>query len=197
MRKRRGGGGRRRRVPGPLSRSLVAMAILIGVGLPVGYYAYGLHVLQGVASLRAREMAHRMAAALQDAPQPGGAPASEIRSVLREFLALPHRDVTSVQLLDAAGQPITIPGSVPPAPHLWPRLPSLSGTAPILHQRRPIGKVEVQASQENLLREAFAFFVVCALTSISVVILTPPTLKRRSGSRTRTAFRQTPTPSEK
>ncbi len=177
-----------RRVPGRVSRGILAAAILIGVGLPGLYYAYGLHALRDLASLYAHELAHQVAAVLREAPQPGAAPAPEIRSVLHEFLALPHQNVTSVQLLDGAGRPISVRASVAPVHRVWPSLPSLIGTAPIMVQRQPVGKVEVRASQKNLLREACAFFVVCALASISIVILMPQPLKKRSRGRTRVAF---------
>ena len=176
-----------RRVPGQVSGGILAAAILIGVGLPGVYYAYGLHALRDLTSQHAHELAHQVAAVLREAPQPGAARASEIRSVLHEFLALPRQNVTSVQLLDGAGRPISVRTSVTPVHRIWPSFPSLIGTAPVMVQRQPVGKVEVRASQKNLLREACAFFVVCALASISIVILMPQPFKKRSRGRAQSA----------
>jgi hypothetical protein len=173
----------RHRVHGQLSGGILAAAILIGVGLPGVYYAYGLHALRDLASQCAHELAHQVAAVWREVPQPGVAPASEMRSVLHKFLALPHQNVASVQLLDDAGRSISVRTSVTRTHRIWPSLPSLIGTAPILVQRQPVGKVEVRASQQNLLREACAFFVVCALAGISIVILTPQPLRKRSRGR--------------
>ncbi len=190
MRRRRTTRGGTRRGPRRISRSILAVAILIGLGLPGAYYAYGLYALRDLASRYAHELAHRVAAVLREAPRPGGAPAVEIGTILREFLAVPHQNVTGVQFLDGAGRPFPLPESVASSRHGWPRLPFLAGTAPIMLQRQPVGKIEVKATQENLLREAFAFFVVCAFAGISIVILMVRPLKKRNRGRVGVALRR-------
>ncbi len=190
MRRRRTARNGTRRGPGRISRSILAVAILIGLGLPGAYYAYGLYALRDLASRYAHELAHRVAAVLREAPRPGGAPAIEIGTILGEFLAVPHQNVTSVQFLDGAGRPFPLPESAASSRRGWLRLPFLAGTAPIMLQRQTVGKIEVKATQENLLREAFAFFVLCAFAGISVVILMARPLKKRNRGRAGLALRR-------
>ncbi len=191
VRRQRGARIRGRRLPPRVPRGILAVALAIGLGLPGAYYAYGLRTLRDLVGLRAQELAHQLVAGLPKIPRPEGASPPAIHTILLDLRALPPQPGMRVQLLDQTGRPISPPGSVSPARRFWPSLPSLIGTAPIMLRRQPLGQVEVQASQENLLTEASAFFVVCALASISMVILLARSSKKRSGGRTRAALRQT------
>jgi len=169
MQKKTGTLGLSRHLAQRLYPLTLLIGILISVGVPATYYILESLGLQRVARLYAQDFARQLQGVILESPALWKYQAQRYTQVVHEFL--PYKDVTTVQILDEAGRPITGYTYATERAETWWNRFAPEGSAPIVFNNRTIGAVRVGVSRGRLLGATLSMLFVSVGLGVGLAIL--------------------------
>ena len=162
----------------------LGIGLIISLVFPAAYYTLRINDLDREASIYADSLGRELELALSESPALWKYQAAKYHQILDEFI--PGKGLAVIRVLDEAERPIPGYTHTVSAPHRWGLIRPHMGTAPLLVQRRLVGTVQVEVSQDGLLGQSLIVLLGSALIGIglaAVVYRLPITVVARLEAR--------------
>ncbi|MBI4590700.1 MAG: GAF domain-containing protein [Candidatus Rokubacteria bacterium] len=147
----------------------LAVGVLVSISLPATYYVLESRALSRAATIHAQALSEHLQSLILEVPALWKYQAYKYMVILQEFLH--YKAVTSVRVLDEAGQPVTLYEHRSAEAEAWWNRYAPVGSAPIIFNNRKVGTVHVGVSQGHLLALTLALLLLSAALGVGLALV--------------------------